>query len=382
MIEIVLLLACFCVVFIIVLAGWFLNKGEEGDECEVKSPDENGTYKLDDKGKCVLKSCASGYSKSGEMCVVTPAAPAAPAAKTYVEGDIVRITRTDGPLMLHEVMIYDETDKLISHDGGVTVTSSPTEPGWGGVERLTDFDLMNSPFHSLNSDTETFIEFKFSAAAISSASVTKKIKRIQILARTDERTAEVGGVNIEVLNGTTSVAKKSIPTWTDGYSHLIEYDPKSDAFMTTNTDGTPIKTTKIRLYNFGTDNLILAEIQVFDKAGTNIALTGTATLSTTHHPHWAANFANDGDLTNTAHSADGAGAGQSLDLDLGGEKEVAKVVVINRVDDIPTRVQMHKSVVQFFNGAALVMTTPPIPNGDKAKYEYKVGKFINRWIMT
>jgi hypothetical protein len=300
--------------------------------------------------------------------------PSAPVAKTYVEADTVKLTRTDGPLMLHEVMIYDETDKLISHDGGVTVTSSPTEPGWGGVERLTDFDLMNSPFHSLNTDTETFLEFKFSAV--------KKIQRIQVLARTDERTAEVGGVNIEVLNGTTSVAKKSIPTWTDGSSHLIEYDPKSDAFMTTNTDGTPIKTTKIRLYNFGTDNLILAEIQVFDKAGTNIALTGTATLSTTHHPHWAANFANDGDLTNTAHSADGAGAGQSLDLDLGGEKEVAKVVVINRVDDIPTRVQMHKSVVQFFNGAALVMTTPPIPNGDKAKYEYKVGKYINRWNMT
>lgn len=296
-----------------------------------------------------------------------------PAAKTYVEGDIVRITRTDGPLMISEVMIYDETDKLISHDGGVTVTSSATHPNWGGVERLTNFDLMNAPFHSLNSDTDTFIEFKFSAM--------KKIQRIQVLPRMDSRTAEVGGVNIEVLNGTTSVATKAIPTWTDGSSHLIEYDPKSDAFMTTNTDGTPVKTTKIRLQNFGTDNLHIAEIQIFDKAGTNIALTGTATLSTTHHPHWAAKFANDDNLTNTAHSKAGAGAGQFLDLDLGGEKEVAKVVVINRIDP-GTRPQIHKSVVQFYNGADLVMTTPPIPNGDKAKYEYKVGKFINRWIMT
>ena len=299
-----------------------------------------------------------------------------PAAKTYVEADTVKLTRTDGPIMLAEVMIYDETDKLISHDGSVTVTSSATQPNWGGVERLTNFDLMHSPFHSLNSDTDTFIEFKFSAV--------KKIQRIQVLPRVGDRTAEVGGVNIEVLNGTTSVATKAIPTWTDGSSHLIEYDPKSDAFMTTNTDGTPVKTTKIRLQNFGTDNLILAEIQVFDKAGTNIALTGTATLSTTHHPHWAANFANDDNLTNTAHSKDGAGGGQFLDLDLGGEKEVAKVVVINRVDvaNQDTRAQMHKSVVQFYNGADLVMTTPPIPNGDKAKYEYKVGKYINRWIMT
>jgi len=292
----------------------------------------------------------------------------------YVEADTVKLTRTDGPLMISEVVIYDETDKLISHDGSVTVTSSATEPNWGGVERLTNLDLMHAPFHSLNSDTDTFIEFKFSAA--------KKIKRIQVLSRTDARTAEVGGVNIEVLNGTTSVATKAIPTWTDGSSHLIEYDPKTNAFMTTNTDGTPIKTTKIRLENFGADNLILSEIQVFDKAGTNIALTGTAALSTTQHPDWAAANANDGNLTNTAHSRDGAGAGQYLDLDLGGEKEVAKIVVINRVGDITSRTQMLKSVVQFYNGDDLVMTTPPIPNGDKAKYEYKVGKHLNRWNMT
>ena len=292
----------------------------------------------------------------------------------YVKADTVKLTRTNGPLMIAEVMIYDETDKLISHDGSVTVTSSATQPGWGGVERLTNLDLMHAPFHNLDSDTDTFIEFKFSAA--------KKIKRIQVLPRMDSRTAEVGGVNIEVLNGTTSVATKAIPTWTDGSSHLIEYDPKTNAFMTTNTDGTPVKTTKIRLQNFGTDNLHIAEIQVFDKAGTNIALTGTAALSTTHHPDWAAANANDGDLTNVAHSADKAPAGQILDLELGGEKEVAKIVVINRVDDIPTRVQIHKSVVQFYNGADLVMTTPPIPDGDKAKYEYKVGKHLNRWIMT
>jgi len=326
---------------------------------------------------CSSASVASVMMGGDDDKTIGPSiGPSAPVAKTYVEADTVKLTRTDGPIMLAEVMIYDETDKLISHDGSVTVTSSATQPNWGGVERLTNFDLMHAPFHNLNSDQDTFIEFKFSAA--------KKIQRIQVLPRVGDRTAEVGGVNIEVLNGTTSVATKAIPTWTDGSSHLIEYDPKSDAFMTTNTDGTPVKTTKIRLQNFGTDNLILAEIQVFDKAGTNIALTGTATLSTTHHPHWAANFANDDNLTNTAHSKDGAGGGQFLDLDLGGEKEVAKVVVINRVDvaNQDTRAQMHKSVVQFYNGADLVMTTPPIPNGDKAKYEYKVGKYINRWIMT
>lgn len=330
-------------------------------------------------GALVVIVCCSSSSAAMLMMggdeptgLTGPTGPTTPI--TYVEADTVKLTRTDGPLMISEIMIYDETDKLISHDGTATVTSSATHPNWGGVERLTNFDLMHAPFHSLNSDTDTFIEFKFST--------TKKIKRIQVLPRMDDRTAEVSGVKIEVLNGTTSVATKAIPTWTDGSSHLIEYDPKSNAFMTTNTDGTPIKTTKIRLQNFGADNLILSEIQVFDKAGTNIALTGTATLSTTHDPTWAAANANDGNLTNTAHSRDGAGPGQYLDLDLGGEKEVAKIVVINRVDDPASRVQMLKSVVQFYNGENLVMTTPPIPNGDKAKYEYKVGKYLNRWKMT
>jgi len=68
MIEIILLLACCCFIFIVVLAGWFLNRGEEGDECEGK--DENGTYEIDDKLKCVLKSCGSGYYKSGKKCLV------------------------------------------------------------------------------------------------------------------------------------------------------------------------------------------------------------------------------------------------------------------------------------------------------------------------
>jgi len=68
MIEIILLLACCCFIFIVVLAGWFLSRGEEGDECEGK--DKKGTYEIDEDLKCVLKSCASGYYKSGKECLV------------------------------------------------------------------------------------------------------------------------------------------------------------------------------------------------------------------------------------------------------------------------------------------------------------------------
>ena len=218
-----------------------------------------------------------------------------------------------------------------------------------------------------------YVEFKFDRV--------KKIKRIQLLARTDARTAEVSGLKIEVLNRSTSVAKKNV-SWSDGSSHLVEYDPGSDAFISSNSEGPPIKATKVRLLNFGSDNLIISEMQVFDKDGNNVALEGNAVLSTTHHPHWAAKHANDDNFTNTAHSKAGAGAGQYLDIILQNETEISRVVVFNRVGNISTRGQIYKSVVEFYNDTEKVLVTPPIPNGDRAEFEYKVGKYLNRWTLT
>jgi hypothetical protein len=137
--------------------------------------------------------------------------------------------------MIAEVMIYDEKDQLISHnDTGVTVTSSRTHPGWGGVERLTDKDPGASPFHSHNEDKNTFAQFKFSTA--------KKINRIQVVPRLDSRTSEISGVGIEVLNGTTSVAKGEIPTWNANSSYVIEFDPKTKTFKTTDVNLETVKT--------------------------------------------------------------------------------------------------------------------------------------------
>jgi len=70
---IVVIVMMFCMVLVAVGAYLFLNRPQEGDECEVKIPDDNAiTYEIDDEGKCVLKSCKSGYIKSGKECVVKP----------------------------------------------------------------------------------------------------------------------------------------------------------------------------------------------------------------------------------------------------------------------------------------------------------------------
>lgn len=290
----------------------------------------------------------------------------------YVTGDAVRIERSTGPIMLAEVLVYDNNDKLISHESGVTLNSSPTQPNWGGTARLTDWDF-HHPFHSLNSDTNTNAEIKFSSA--------KNIKRIQLINRSDDRSAEMSQLKIKVLNGSSTVKEKSV-TWSEGNSYLVEYDPKNDKFITTNTEGTPIKVTDVVLVNVGSDNLIISEFQILDKTGNNVARTGTATLSSTHHPDWAAANAIDNNLTNTAHSAEGQGSTDTLTINLGGEKEIKSIKIYNRVDDLPTRTQIAKSYVQFKNGPDVVLSTPPIPNGDKATYVYKVGKYINRWEMA
>ena len=68
---IVVIVMMFCMVFIAVGAYLFLNRPQEGDECAAKTPDDNAlTYEIDDEGKCVLKSCKSGYIKSGQECIV------------------------------------------------------------------------------------------------------------------------------------------------------------------------------------------------------------------------------------------------------------------------------------------------------------------------
>jgi hypothetical protein len=68
---IVVIVMMFCVVLVAVGGYLFLNQPQEGDECEAKNPDDNAlSYEIDADGKCVLKSCKSGYIKSGQKCIV------------------------------------------------------------------------------------------------------------------------------------------------------------------------------------------------------------------------------------------------------------------------------------------------------------------------
>ena len=72
----------------------------------------------------------------------------------------------------------------------------------------------------------------------------------------------------------------------------------------------------------------LAEIEVFDKAGINIALNAAVTGGPWNHPSGPWANLTDGDYSNYAHTKDdGVGF---LQVNLGAVKEIAKVVITNR----------------------------------------------------
>lgn len=301
-------------------------------------------------------------------------------AATTVSGDAIRLEKsTMGALMISELQVYDENDVLISMGTGVTVTATPTEPGWGGVggtSFLNNSDL-HHPVHTQTASTN-FIELKFSSV--------KKIKRVVLIPRSDSRTDELNGVKIRVMKAGTLVKEKAI-TWTVGNSYVVEYDPFNDKFITTDTEGTPVKCTSVILRHppSSGDNLHIAEIEVYDKNGVNVARTSTVTASSVQHHDWAIANAVDGNLTNLYHSLSaGANDHDWLKIDFGSEKEIKSINIINRIDVAGqnTRAQIGQSWVEFIKDDKIVHSTPPIPNGDKSKFEYKVGKYINRWKMT
>ena len=302
-----------------------------------------------------------------------------PSAQTTVSGNIVRIERsstTPGALMISELQVYDETDTLISVTETPTITASATEPGWGGTNGtsfLTDYDV-HHPVHTLDATTN-FIQLKFNAP--------KKIKKVVFVLRSDARTAEMSGnTKIRIMNDSTLVKEKAI-TWAAGDSFAFVYDPVKNVFETEDTEGT-VKCTAIMLRHppaFG-DYLHIAELEVYDVDGVNVALTGTTQAASEYSNDWRAANATDGNLTNTYHSS--GGGHQWLRIDFGGEKEIKSVSIINRVDvsGQNTRAFIKGSYVRFLKDEKDVHITPPIPNGDKAKFTYRVGKYMNHWKMT
>jgi hypothetical protein len=107
----------------------------------------------------------------------------------------------------------------------------------------------------------------------------------------------------------------------------------------------------------------LAELEVFDVSGTNLAagktVTGSSEYSSTH------GYINltDGNKTNFAHTK---GRTEEeidyLQVDLGSEKEIKKLVITNRTTCCKNRAVGIKAVILAADGTTVVKETPAIAN--------------------
>ena len=104
------------------------------------------------------------------------------------------------------------------------------------------------------------------------------------------------------------------------------------------------------------DNIInLGEIEVFDKAGTNIALNATVTGGPGVHGAGPLPNLTDGNRSNFAHTS---GNGPSfLEVDLGAEKDITKIIIVNRLNCCKDRLEGAEVILKDSTGDA-VQTLP------------------------
>ncbi|ALI95260.1 hypothetical protein AP053_gp149 [Ostreococcus mediterraneus virus 1] len=105
----------------------------------------------------------------------------------------------------------------------------------------------------------------------------------------------------------------------------------------------------------------LAELEVFDASGTNLAAGKTVTGSSEYPaPHLWSNLT-DGNKTNFAHTLGRTPSEyDSMQVDLGAEKEIKKIVITNRTSCCKNRAVGVKAVILAADGTTVVKETPAI----------------------
>ena len=125
--------------------------------------------------------------------------------------------------------------------------------------------------------------------------------------------------------------------------------------------------------------LNIAEIEVFDKVGTNIALNATVTGGPAVHP--AGPWANltDGDYANFAHTLNDGIA--FMTIDLGAVKEIAKIVITNRTG-YSGSTRMENATVKLLDASQVDVKTTEAIVGEKMKMTYDFAATTPAWVYA
>ena len=122
----------------------------------------------------------------------------------------------------------------------------------------------------------------------------------------------------------------------------------------------------------------LAEIEVFDKAGINIALNAAVTGGPWNHPSGPWANLTDGDYSNYAHTKDdGVGF---LQVNLGAVKEIAKVVITNR-NPSGGGGRLNDAKLILLDSSNRLFTTPVIDT-EKLKITYDFNATTPAWVYA
>ena len=125
--------------------------------------------------------------------------------------------------------------------------------------------------------------------------------------------------------------------------------------------------------------LNIAEIEVFDKAGTNIALNAAVTGGPANHG--AGPWANltDGDYANFAHTLNDGIA--FMTIDLGAVKEIAKIVITNRAG-YSGSTRMENATVKLLDASQVDVKTTEAIVGEKMKMTYDFNVATPAWVYA
>jgi len=279
----------------------------------------------------------------------------------------VRIDKNNGEaLSLAEVQVFNETNTV---NLALSGTATQIDTGWGGVASRAIDNNTNGNYNGANSTTHTstgnnnWWEVDLGAEY--------DLGDIVVWNRTDCCSARLAGAEISVLDGSRNVVAAS--------SALTG----SASAQTPTITGSNLPATRyVRLEKTSNSTypyLYLAEVQVNDLAGTNIA-QGAAVDSISEHPSVPANRANDGNTNGDLYDDysvfrnynDPVPSNLWWEVDLGEESLLGDITVWNRTDSRSN--YLIGTIVKLLDGSRTELaSSSPLSNNTSQNPVFSTG---------
>ena len=301
----------------------------------------------------------------------------------YVEGRYVRI-ESPNEMRINEILVYDEKGDLISHNNpGVTSSASSTQPGgWGPTSKLYDFQIADHPFHT-GFGTSEFVQLDMGKVVkISKVVIVNQSYHRETMPKIDANVIKIlGEADNVVAQATIDVDDEN-----DAASKpIFVFKPKTQTIVQPATVAVdkPIKARYVKIWSKNGKFLVLGEVEVYNTKGENIALNKTATMSSTHHPHWGARYLVDGNKDTEAHTLASDTGPDWMLVDLGSVYNISGVRIYARTrHEGSYKSHANRIWVEFLDNDNNLIITTTRTDGDRAWYDFKLKDIPTNWTTS